>query len=144
MAKGAKTCENCGLKGWHAKATRAYISNFSGEKTHVCEPCYTEAMATIDALKDIKEFESFGGVTYDPAQDQERLGEQMCRVLEACLDGGWHTLADLSQKTGDPESSVSARLRDVRKKWGKDAMESKRLKEGKGTWIYRVHVRVAA
>jgi DNA-directed RNA polymerase specialized sigma24 family protein len=107
----------------------------------ICRDC-------IDTIKQAQSraqvFESFDGITFDPEQDAERLGEQMCRVLTVCLDDNWHTLSELSEKTGDPESSISARLRDVRKKWGKAAMQSKRLKEGKGTWIYKVHVRRAA
>jgi hypothetical protein len=135
------TCESCELKGRHAKAVKEYVSVFSGEKTKVCGHCYVEAEAIRQAFQD---FDDYGGVTYDPDQDRERLGDQMCRVFDACLDGQWHTLRELSDKTGDPEASVSARLRDVRKKWGKAAMESKRLTEGKGTWVYRVHVRLAA
>ena len=46
-----KSCESCELKGWHAKATKSYISLFSSEKTHVCDPCYDEAMAITDRFK---------------------------------------------------------------------------------------------
>ncbi len=46
-----------------------------------------------------------------------RLGTQLARVRAAILGvrGGWCTLADLAHKTGDPEASVSARLRDIRR-----------------------------
>jgi len=40
---------------------------------------------------------------------------QRLRVLKVMQDGEWHTLAEISQATGDPEASVSARLRDMRK-----------------------------
>lgn len=140
-----RICQNCDLHGRrNVKATKAYHSLFGGEATYVCDACYSDVQAQMPVLREIKEFNDFGGVTFDPEQDKERLGEQLWRVLNVCLDGNWHTLSELSEKTGDPESSISARLRDIRKKYGSAAMESRRLKEGKGTWIYRVHVRVAA
>lgn len=142
--KGAQTCQNCELHGRRGVPATQVYRGFNGETTFACDDCHKDALIIHELLRGAQSFDDFGGVTYDPEQDQERLGAQMCRVLEACLDGGWHTLSELSTKTGDPESSISARLRDVRKKWGPAAMESQRLKEGKGTWIYRVHVRVAA
>ena len=138
---GAHYCIECEMRGFRVKAVHSYVSPFSREETHLCERHYRDAKYVMEAFEG---FDQFGGITYDPDQDKERLGEQMCRVLDACLDGKWHTLKDLSEKTGDPEASISARLRDIRKKHGKAAMESRRLKEGKGTWVYRVHVRVAA
>lgn len=36
-------------------------------------------------------------------------------VLKAMTDGRWHTLAELRKKTGYPEASISAQLRDFRK-----------------------------
>ncbi len=50
MARG-QTCENCEAMGRHTKAVKTYISVFSGEKTHVCGACYTDAMAVKDAIK---------------------------------------------------------------------------------------------
>lgn len=58
---------------------------------------------------------AFGGSTFNPARDGERLGRQLDRVRNLMLDGQWRTLAEISAATGAPEASVSARLRDLRK-----------------------------
>ena len=55
------------------------------------------------------------GATYDHARDGLRLAAQHQRVLAWMSDGRWHTLRELAQLTGDPEASISARLRDLRK-----------------------------
>lgn len=57
----------------------------------------------------------FGGDTYDPALDCARLTGQLLNVYAAMRGGEWHTLHELSEKTGGSEASVSARLRDLRK-----------------------------
>ena len=58
---------------------------------------------------------AFGGSTFDPARDGERLERQADRVRELMVDGQWRTLAEISAATGAPEASVSARLRDLRR-----------------------------
>ena len=57
----------------------------------------------------------YGGTTFDPSVDEERLNEQTVRIYRLMNDGAWRTLAEISGATGDPEASVSARLRDLRK-----------------------------
>ena len=80
----------------------------------------------------------FDGETYQPAFDEERLGDQMRLVYDALSDGRWHTLAELSATTGAPESSVSARLRDLRKrKFGGFAVETRRAGNS-GLYWYRI------
>jgi hypothetical protein len=57
----------------------------------------------------------FRGATFDPALDGERLQGQLGRVFRLMEDRRWRTLAEISAATGgDPEASVSARLRDIR------------------------------
>lgn len=56
------------------------------------------------------------GVTYDHARDGVRLNEQQQRVWDCMKDGAWRTLGQIAAVTGDPEASISARLRDFRKK----------------------------
>jgi hypothetical protein len=85
----------------------------------------------------------FEGATYVPSLDRERLGEQLCRVIDAMADGHWRTLREISRITDDPEASISARLRDCRKLWGTNAMESRRRASAdpkRGVWEYKVHV----
>ena len=57
----------------------------------------------------------FGGPEYDPALDEERLTKQMGRVYACMIDGKWRTLGEICQITGDPEASISAQLRHLRK-----------------------------
>lgn len=55
------------------------------------------------------------GQTYDHGRDGLRLAAQHQRVLAYMSNGRWWTLRELAQATGDPEASISARLRDLRK-----------------------------
>ena len=55
------------------------------------------------------------GSTYDPKQDERRLGLQQLAVMNLMADGAWRTLAEISIATQHKEASVSARLRDLRK-----------------------------
>lgn len=57
----------------------------------------------------------FGGSTFEPDRDFDRLTLQGQRVAQVMENGRWITLAELARCTGDPEASVSARLRDLRK-----------------------------
>lgn len=57
----------------------------------------------------------FDGITYDHARDSARLGDQMTAVFDLMKDGQWRTLQQISIAALAPESSVSARLRDLRK-----------------------------
>lgn len=80
----------------------------------------------------------FDGETYDRERDHGRLNAQLSRVLTVMKDGRWHTLADLSATTGgDPEASVSARIRDLRKeKFG--GYEVERRYVDRGLFEYRL------
>lgn len=85
-----------------------------------------------------------GGETYDAEKDGKRLGAQLVRVFEAMQDGSWHTLGDLAHLTGDPEASISARLRDFRKApFGAHDVEGERMPgvdDRRGLWRYRLIV----
>lgn len=92
-------------------------------------------------LLDWRQPEPFGGTTYVPSLDRERLGEQLLRVIDLMADGQWRSLREIARITDDPEASISARLRDIRKLWGADAMESRRRPSAgakAGAWEYRV------
>ena len=58
----------------------------------------------------------FDGDTYEAEFDEKRLASQMGRVWLALQEGEWLTLSELATRVGAPEASVSARLRDLRKK----------------------------
>lgn len=82
---------------------------------------------------------AFDGETYDPAQDHERLGAQALRVWSVISDGEWRTLAEIEHLTGDPQASISARLRDFRKhQFGDHTIQRRRRETGRGLWEYRV------
>ena len=81
----------------------------------------------------------FDGRTFEPKVDLKRLKSQQADVARAMADGGWHTLHHLSFRTGHPEASVSARLRDLRKpRWGSNLIQRRRLMSSKGLWEYRL------
>lgn len=58
---------------------------------------------------------TFHGATFDAALDLDRLNSQQRRVFDATYNAGWLTLSEIHDITGDPEASISARLRDLRK-----------------------------
>ena len=73
------------------------------------------------------------------AHDFARMGKQRAAVLAYMAAGAWWTLAALSEVTGYPEASISARLRDFRKpRHGAHTVERRRVGEGRGTWEYRL------
>jgi hypothetical protein len=82
----------------------------------------------------------FDGDTYEPDKDHVRLRGQNLRVFTLMRDGLWRTLGEISEGTGDPEASVSARLRDFRKKkFGGHTVESRRRGPASdGLWEYRL------
>ena len=75
------------------------------------------------------------GATFDAARDGKRLNEQCQRVFDAMIDGVERGLGQIAALTGDPEASVSARLRDLRR-YGFTV--SRRYVE-RGLWLYRVN-----
>ena len=71
------------------------------------------------------------GDTFNPYRDEERLNKQMRRVFSVMRDQRWHSLKAISVTTGDPEASVSARLRDFRKpKFGGLVLNRRHIAEG--------------
>lgn len=79
----------------------------------------------------------FHGETYEPERDRDRLRAQLNRVREVMSDEEWRTLGMIAALTGDPEASVSARLRDLRKpQHGSRTVERRYL--ARGLWEYRL------
>ena len=58
----------------------------------------------------------FNGSDYVPELDQKRLTGQIKRVYELMRDGKFRTLGEIEQRTNDPQASISAQLRHLRKK----------------------------
>lgn len=57
----------------------------------------------------------FEGSNYNAEFDQKRLSGQIKRVFDLMKDGNYRTLSKIASATGDPESSISAQLRHLRK-----------------------------
>lgn len=77
------------------------------------------------------------GETYDAKRDRARLNRQALAVYDLMQDQRWRTLAEIAERTHEPEASVSARLRDLRKpRFGAYVVE--REYAGDGQWRYRV------
>ncbi len=66
----------------------------------------------LDIFKDAK----FNGSDYDKTLDQSRLTGQIKRIYELMIDGKWRTLREIEDITNDPQASISAQLRHLRKK----------------------------
>jgi len=82
---------------------------------------------------------TFGGDTFDPKLDEDRLRRQLAEVWRIMSDGQWRTLRSLSAEADAPEASVSARLRDFRKpKFGGHTVQRERIPNGNGLHRYRV------
>jgi hypothetical protein len=80
---------------------------------------------------------AFDGETFEPARDADRLNAQLGRVLATMRDHDWHTLAELAARTTDPEASISARIRDLRKpKFGGYVVQRRYVEAG--LWAYRI------
>jgi hypothetical protein len=79
----------------------------------------------------------FDGETYDHERDSERLTKQARGVWLVISDRQWYTLAALEGRTGYPQASISARLRDFRKpRFGAHTIERRCM--GGGLFEYRL------
>lgn len=73
----------------------------------------------------------FNGSDYVPVRDDARLTGQLLRVWNVMCGGDWHTLPEISDKTGDPEASISAQLRHLRKeRFGAHKVEKEHVQSG--------------
>jgi len=79
----------------------------------------------------------FDGADYHHDRDSARLTGQILRIYDLIKDAAWRTLPELSDATGDPPASISAQLRNLRKKrFGSHTVE--RRYEGEGLYSYRL------
>lgn len=82
---------------------------------------------------------NFQGSTYEPVHDEERLSKQWHRVFLLMRDGRARSLREIAQETGDPEASISARLRDLRR-MGYTVNRKRREPKSAGIFEYQVLV----
>ena len=57
----------------------------------------------------------FSGSDYEPTLDKKRLTGQILRIFTLMKDGVWRSLSEIERVTGDPQASISAQLRNLRK-----------------------------
>lgn len=101
-----------------------------------CLAGYPEWMVAMVTQAELK----FDGPTYEPALDRDRLGRQLKKVLYEMAKGEWLTLAELEARIWEPQASISARLRDLRKpRNGGYTIERRRRGEAaRGIFEYRM------
>ena len=82
----------------------------------------------------------FNGSDYVPELDDKRLTGQIKRVHDLMIDGKWRTLQEIEQATGDPQASISAQLRHLRKeRFGSHVINKQRRGEEKhGLFEYQL------
>ena len=84
----------------------------------------------------------FDGSDYDPKYDKKRLTGQILRIFDVIKDGCWNTLEEIQDLTGDPQASISAQLRNLRKERFGSYLIEKRYRGDRlnGLWEYRLIV----
>jgi hypothetical protein len=69
-------------------------------------------------------------------RDIDRLCLQLRRIYDLMCDGQWRSLAEIEAETGDPQASISAQLRNLRKmRFGAHDVQKRRRGES-CTWEY--------
>ena len=83
----------------------------------------------------------FNGPDYDPKVDRQRLTGQLLRIFTLMKDGKWRTYREIAEVTGDPENSISAQLRHLRKpRFGAHHLEHRPRAGRRGLNEYRLIV----
>lgn len=79
------------------------------------------------------------GETFNHKRDVKRLNAQAQRVWNVMADGRWYSLREIAAKCGDPEASISARIRDLRKPT-LGGFRVDRTCVRKGLWRYKLMI----
>lgn len=78
----------------------------------------------------------FDGPAYNHELDSKRLKGQLLRIWKVMKDRRYRTLREIADITGDPESSISAQLRHLRKERFGAHEVKKRRRGGPGTGLF--------
>lgn len=82
-------------------------------------------------MNELMQTSEFDGKTYVPGRDKKRLTGQLLRVFDFMKGGDWFLIEEIARGTGDPQTSVTARMGDFRKpKFGGHAVEREYIKNG--------------
>ena len=82
----------------------------------------------------------FNGEGYENNADHARLTGQVKRVFNCMRDCAWRTLPEIELITGDPQASISAQLRHLRKdRFGAHTINKRRRgTPTSGLWEYQL------
>jgi hypothetical protein len=81
----------------------------------------------------------FDGEDYVPERDNDRLSVQYLRIFRLMKDGEFRTLTEIEDETGDPQASISAQLRHMRKeRFGSHTVNKEYV--GEGVYLYQLIV----
>lgn len=85
----------------------------------------------------------FNGSEYSPSKDDKRLTGQILRIFDVMKDGVFRTLGEIESLTCDPQSSISAQLRHLRKdRFGAHTVNKRsRGARENGLWEYQLIVK---
>lgn len=103
---------------------------------------YLQSRRTILGIPGAAQPFRFNGPTYDAHVDRVRLTGQVERIFTLMRDGTFRTLPEIAAATKDPEASISAQLRHLRKeRFGGHTIEKRRRgADTSGLWEYRLIV----
>ena len=106
-------------------------------------PLFDEGKTRNEQAREIGKFASevvaeFDGHQYSKEKDRVRLTSQIKGVHDCINLGEWQTVEEISSKTGYPQASISAQLRNLRKpKFGGLNVEG-RYRAGTRIFEYRL------
>ena len=102
-----------------------------------CSACAKEAK---EHTQPVPRDPPFSGAEYDAKFDKARLVTQMQKIYMLVSDRKWRTLQEISELTGEPHSSVSAQLRNLRKsEFGSHIIDKQvRGDRSKGLYEYKL------
>ena len=83
---------------------------------------------------------NFSGPTYDPKHDRVRLTNQHQKVKNLMLDGQWRTIERVAALVDAPASSVSAQIRNMRKKQFGGYVVNRRVSGDRSRGLYEYQV----
>ena len=128
----SNTCVECLRKGRKPQPTPSVApvgSLFSDPERAYFESAKNELGARVLDFK---------GATYNAKRDKFRLTGQALRIFRFMREQDYVSLKEIETATGDPQASISARIRSF-KEAGHDY--DKRLRAGtSGTWEYKLHI----
>jgi hypothetical protein len=108
---------------------------FKGEVNYL-KMGYRKAKAVLEHVEEIEAFCIEQEI--DDYLANDRLCGQIKRIYDLMSDGRWRSLAEIERATGDPQASISAQIRHLRKdRFGGHRVEKRRRGES-GTWEYQV------